>query len=101
MFLACPAEMLLNLRLKTSLLDRKCPSQVGYVYDRPVCFQVRSVSVYGLSGGEFLVLNQDRMTSSSRQDGNSIAQDGKCNRQAIEDGSQVGIATVLIVVGGR
>ena len=36
----------------------KCASQGGYVYDRPVCFQVWSVSVAGLSGGGVLVLNQ-------------------------------------------
>ena len=43
-----------------SRLDGKCPSQVGYVYDRSVCFQVQLVSVAGLSGGGVLVLNQDR-----------------------------------------
>ena len=30
---------------------------------RPVCFQVRSVSVHGLSGGGVLLLKQDRMAS--------------------------------------
>ena len=61
-----------------------CPSQVGYVYDSSVCFQVWSVRVDGLSGGGVLVLNQDMTTSSSRQDGNIIVQNGKCNQQAIE-----------------
>ena len=50
-------------------------SHVGYVYDRPVCFQVWLVSVAGLSGGGVLVLKQDKMENFSRQDGNSIAQD--------------------------
>ena len=66
-FLACPAEMLLGLG----------DFQVGYVYDRPVCFQVWSVC-------GVLIHNQDRVASFSRQDGNSIGQDGKCNRQAVE-----------------
>ena len=69
---------------ETSCLDRNCQSQVGYVYDRPVSFQVQSVCVDGLSGGGVPVLNQDRMASFSRQGGNSIGQDGKCDRQAIE-----------------
>ena len=30
------------------------------------------------------MLEQDRVGSSSRQDGNSCGQDGKCNQQAIE-----------------
>ena len=68
---------------ESSRLDEKCPGQVGYVYDRLVCFQVQLVCVAGLSGGRVLVLWQDRRASSSRQDGNSIGQDGKCNRQAI------------------
>ena len=33
--------------------------QLSYVYDRHLCFQVRSVSIEGLSGGGVLVLNQD------------------------------------------
>ena len=82
-FPACPAEMLLTLRLKTGRLGT-CPSQVGYVYDRPVCFQVWSVCVYGLYGGEVLVLNQNRTAIFSRQDGYSIGQDGTCNQQVIE-----------------
>ena len=69
---------------ETSHLDGKCLSQVSYVYDRPVCFQVWLVSVVSLSGGGVLVLNQDRTASFSRQDGNSVGQDGKCNRQAVE-----------------
>ena len=82
MFPVCPVEMLGTLWLKTgsSRLDGKCPSQVGYVYDRPVCFQVRSVIVASLSGCGVLVLNQDKTASYSRQDVYSIGQDGKCNR---------------------
>ena len=56
-----------------SCLEGKCPSQVGYVYDRPVSFQVWLVFVDGLLVGEVLVL--DRMASSSRQDGNSTGQE--------------------------
>ena len=85
MYPSSPAEMLPTLRLKTGKHpDGKCPNQVGYVYDRSVCFQVWSVSVAGLSGGRVLVLKQDRKGSSSRQDGNSVGQDRKFNRQAIE-----------------
>ena len=73
--LACPAEML-PIRFKS---ERLCPSQVGYVYNRPVFFQVNLVSVDGLSGGGVLALNQDRTASSSRQDIYSIGQDRKCN----------------------
>ena len=62
---------------KTSRLDGKCASQVGYVYDRPVCFQVWSVSVASLSGDGVLVLKQDRRGSFSRQDGYIVGQDGK------------------------
>ena len=40
--------------------DWECPSQISYVYDRPVCFQVLLVNVASLSGGGGLVLNQDR-----------------------------------------
>ena len=69
---------------KTSCLDRKCPSQVGNVYDRPVSFQVQSVCMYGLLGDGILVVNYDRLGSSSRQDSNSIGQDGKCDQQAVE-----------------
>ena len=69
---------------ETSHPDRKCPSQVSYVYDRTVSFKARPVSVYGLSGGGVLVLNQDRMASFSRQDGNSIGQDQKYNCQVVE-----------------
>ena len=36
---------------ETSCLDGKCASQVGNVYDRPVSFQVWTVSVDGLPGG--------------------------------------------------
>ena len=56
---------------KSSHLDGKCASQVGYVYDRLVSFQV-------------LVLKQDRMGSFSIQDSYSVKQDRKCNRQAVE-----------------
>ena len=66
-----------------SNLDWKCASQVGYVYNRQVCFQVQSVSVASLSGGGVLVLNQDRTGSSSIQDSNSVGQDRKWNRQAL------------------
>ena len=52
---------------ETSRLDGKCPSQVSYVYDRPVCFQVRSLSVHGLSGGGVLELYHDSLGSFSRQ----------------------------------
>ena len=38
--------------------------------------------MYGLSTGSLLVL-YDRLGSSSRQDGNNIGQDGKCNRQPV------------------
>ena len=72
MFPACPTEMLPTLWLKTSSHDRKCPSQVGCVYDRLVCFQVRSGSVQGLSGDGVLVLKQDRKRRFSKQDGNSV-----------------------------
>ena len=43
---------LLTLRLKTGRLPilTKHANQVGYVYDRLVCFQVLSVSVHGLFG---------------------------------------------------
>ena len=53
-------------------LDGKCPCQVGYVYDRPVCFQVWSVRVAGLFGGGILVLKQDRTGGFSRQEGYSV-----------------------------
>ena len=46
--------------------------------------QVRLVSVASLSGGGGLVINHDRTASFSRQDSNSIGQDGKCNRQAVK-----------------
>ena len=48
---------------ETSNLDGKCPNQVSNIYDRPVCFQVRSVCVDGLTGGGVLVLNQDKTAS--------------------------------------
>ena len=83
--------------LETSPLDGKCPSQDDYVYNRPVCFQVLSASLYGLSGGGVLVANQDRTTTSSRQDSNSIRKGRKCKRQASsQDSFQVGGATVWI-----
>ena len=60
---------------ESSQLDEKCPSQVGYVmfvmflgYEKPVCFQVQSVSIDGLSRGGVFELNQDGMSSSSRPD---------------------------------
>ena len=40
-----------------SRLDVKCLSKVINAYDRPVFFQVWSVSVDGLSGDGILVLN--------------------------------------------
>ena len=49
----------------------------------PVTFQVRLVSVDSVSLGGVLLLNHYRMASSSREDGNSIGQDRKCDRQAI------------------
>ena len=49
-------------------LDRKCPSQVGYVYDGPVCCQVRSVSI----------------ASFSRKYSNIVGQARKCDRQAVK-----------------
>ena len=64
---------------ETSHLDGECPSQVGNVYHRPVCFPVCSVSIDRLSGGKILVLIQDRMACFSGQDDNSIGQDGKCD----------------------
>ena len=54
------------------------------MYDRPVSFQIQSVSLTGLSGGVVQVLNQDRTGSVSRQDGYITGQDSKCNRQAVE-----------------
>ena len=71
MFLACPAEMLPTLQLKTG----KLPVLMG-------SDQVRSVMF--LSGGGILVLNQDRTGSFSKQNISSVGQDGNCNRQAIE-----------------
>ena len=65
-------------------LGEKYPSQVGYVYDRLVSFQGSLVSVHGPSAGGILVLNPDRMTKFSKQDCNTIGQDGKCNQQAEE-----------------
>ena len=52
--------------------DWETSCHVGYVYDRPVCFQVWWVCVAGQSGGGVLALKQDRMASFSKQDGNSI-----------------------------
>ena len=64
-----------------SHLDEKCPpSQFGYVYGRPVCFQVWSVCVYSLSGGGVLVVKHERMASFSRLD--ITGQNGKCDLQA-------------------
>ena len=60
-------------------LDWKCQSQVVNVYNRSVCFQVQLVYVSILSVGGILGLYQDRMACCSRQDGNSIGQDGNCN----------------------
>ena len=50
--------MLTTQRLTTGKLP-SLTSQASYVYDRPVCLQVRSANVNGLSGGGVLVLNQD------------------------------------------
>ena len=63
---------------ETSHLDGKCLGKVSYVYDRPVHFKVWLVSLANLSEGGVLLVNQDRMASFSRQDSNSIGQDGKC-----------------------
>ena len=84
MFLACPADMLANLWLKTGrlLVVGKCPSQVGYVYDRRVSFRLQLVCVDSLSGGGVLILNQDRMTNF--QDKTVTGQDGKCDGQAVK-----------------
>ena len=61
--------------------DWETPSQVGKLfYDRPVCFQLWSVSIDGLSGGGVLVNNHNRTASFSRQDGYSIGQDRKCDQ---------------------
>ena len=42
-------------------LDGKCPSQVSYVYNRLVCFQVRLGNLDDLSGGGALVLNHNSL----------------------------------------
>ena len=56
----------------TSCLDGNYPSQVGNVYDRPVCFPVCVCFFWfllmALSGIEVLVLNHSRTASFSRQD---------------------------------
>ena len=52
---------------ETSRLDGKCASQVGYVYDKPVSFQVWLVNVAGLSAAKVLVLNQDGRFFKTRQ----------------------------------
>ena len=58
MFTACPAVTDATVEeWETSHLDGKRPSQVDYVNNRPVCFQVQSVCIYGLSGGVVLELN--------------------------------------------
>ena len=67
---------------ETSHLD----SQVGYVYNRPVCFQVQFVSVDSLLGGGVLLLNHNRMASSSRQDANSIGQDRNSQQDSLQGG---------------
>ena len=63
-FPACPAEMLLTMveDLKTFHLDGKRQSQVGNVYNRLVCFQVRSVCVDGLSRGGIPTLQKSIVT---------------------------------------
>ena len=84
---ACPSEMLPTLWLNTGILSILMGSvQVRWVmFTTGLCpFQVRSVSVHGLSGGGVLVLKKDWMASFSRQDGNSIGQDEKCNQQAMK-----------------
>ena len=53
----------------------ECPSQVGYVYNRVVSFQVWSVGVYGLSRVGVLLPNHDRRASFSRQDSYSIGRE--------------------------
>ena len=40
--------------------------------------------MYGLSGGVVLVLNHDRPAISSREEDQSIGQDGKCDQQTVE-----------------
>ena len=77
-FLTCSAKMLLTTveDLETFCLNRKYPSQVVNVYDKADSFQVQSVGVCNQSGGGVLVLNHDRPESSSRQNSNSIRQDG-------------------------
>ena len=66
---ACPAARLQILQVKNG--------ETSYL-------EVWSVCVYRLSGGGVLVLNHDRLGSSSRQDNNIIGQVGKCDQQAIE-----------------
>ena len=73
MFLACLAEMLPTPRMNTGRLPVLTGSvQVRSVMIGPVSFQVQSISVDCLSGGGVLVLNQDRMASFSRQEGDNI-----------------------------
>ena len=85
MFLVCPTEMLPTLRLKIGRPPVLRESvQVRSIMFTTGWFQVRLVSVASLSGGGVLVPNQDRMGSFSRQNRNSVGQDGKHNKQAIE-----------------
>ena len=63
---------------ETSHLDENYASQVDYVYDRPVCFQIQSACVevesWYLTNKGWEVL----------QDSHSVGEDRKCNRQAIK-----------------
>ena len=69
---------------ETSCLDRKCPSQVSYIYNSLISYQVWSVCVESLLGGGVQVINRDRPGNFSSQDGYSVGQNGKCVRQAVE-----------------
>ena len=77
MFPACPAEMIPTLQLKTwelPILTVSVQVRLAMFTTSQFPFNYRSVQV----------LNHDRPGSSSRQGGNSIGQDRKCNQQAIE-----------------
>ena len=80
LFPACPAEMLPTLRLKTGTFPILMGSdQVRLVMTGSFPFKNNQ-----LVRPAYLVLKQDRRGSVLTQDGHSVGQDGKCNRQAIE-----------------
>ena len=66
-----------------AVLSSNCPGPISGCLP-VVSFQVQSVVMFGLSGGCVQVLNYNGPASDFRQDGNSIGQDGKCGRQAVE-----------------